>query len=64
MFAFIGVTRLDVIVAEGLAISEAHKESGKQAAFEAISVLDPCCDFQPTPCGRLCDAAATISTDE
>lgn len=45
MFAFIGVTRLDVIVAEGLAVSETDKESGKQAAFEAISVLDPCCDF-------------------
>lgn len=45
MFAFIGVTKLDVIVAEGLAISEAHKESGKQAAFEAISVLDPSCGF-------------------
>lgn len=45
MFAFIGVTKLDVIVAEGLAISEAHRESGMQAAFEAISVLDPCCDF-------------------
>lgn len=45
LFAFIGVTRLDVIVAEGLAISEAHKESGMQAAFEAIAALDPCCDF-------------------
>lgn len=45
MFGFIGVTRLDVIVAEGLAISEAHKESGKRAAFEAISLLEPSCDF-------------------
>ncbi|MBK3732982.1 FMN-dependent NADH-azoreductase [Azospirillum brasilense] len=43
MFAFIGVTKLDVIAAEGLAISEAHRESGMQAAFEAISALDPCC---------------------
>ncbi|WP_353860517.1 NAD(P)H-dependent oxidoreductase [Azospirillum formosense] len=45
LFAFIGVTRLDVIVAEGLAISEAHRESGMQTAFEAIAALDPCCDF-------------------
>ncbi|MBS1164401.1 MAG: FMN-dependent NADH-azoreductase [Proteobacteria bacterium] len=45
MFAFIGVTKFDVIAAEGLAISEAHKESGIQAAFEAIAVLNPSCDL-------------------
>lgn len=45
IFAFIGVTRLDVIVAEDLAISEAHRESGTRAAFEALSALDPRCDF-------------------
>lgn len=48
IFAFIGVTRLDVVVAEGLAISEEHAESGKQAAFEAISALDPVCDLCAT----------------
>ena len=48
MFAFIGVTRLDVVVAEGLAISEEHTERGKQAAFEAISALDPVCDLCAT----------------
>ncbi|CAO3377943.1 FMN-dependent NADH-azoreductase [Azospirillum argentinense] len=45
IFAFIGVTRLDVIVAEGLAVSDAHRENGMQTAFEALSALEPCCDF-------------------
>ncbi|CAO3452602.1 FMN-dependent NADH-azoreductase (EC 1.7.1.6) [Azospirillum argentinense] len=45
IFAFIGVTRLDVIAAEGLAVSEAHRESGTRAAFEALSALDPRCGF-------------------
>lgn len=43
MFAFIGVTRIEAVVAEGLSLSEARKQSGKEAAFEAISALAPCC---------------------
>lgn len=42
MFAFIGVTRIEAVVAEGLSLGEARKQSGKQAAFEAISALAPC----------------------
>ncbi|WP_114858151.1 FMN-dependent NADH-azoreductase [Azospirillum brasilense] len=45
IFAFIGVTRLDVIAADGLAVSDAHRESGTRAAFEALSALDPRCGF-------------------
>ncbi|MFD1745530.1 FMN-dependent NADH-azoreductase [Rhizobium helianthi] len=41
LFAFIGVTCLDVVVAEGLAISDAHRECGRATAFQPISALDP-----------------------
>lgn len=43
IFAFIGVTKLEVIAADGLAISKAQNESSKQAALNAISNLDICC---------------------
>jgi len=43
VFGFIGVTKLEVIAADGLAISKAQKESSKQAAMNAISTLDICC---------------------
>lgn len=43
MFAFIGVTRLEVIEAEGLSLGDARKQSSRQAAFEAISALAPRC---------------------
>ncbi|OCW59600.1 FMN-dependent NADH-azoreductase [Hoeflea olei] len=42
MFAFIGVTRLEVIAADGLSVSDAERESSRQAALEAISTLAPC----------------------
>lgn len=42
ILAFIGVTKLEVIAADGLAVSAAQKESSKQAALEAVLALDPC----------------------
>lgn len=41
IFAFIGVERLEVIAADGLAVDNAQKEHSIREALKSISVLDP-----------------------
>lgn len=40
LFAFLGITRLRFVRAEGLAISPEHRESGLRAARDAIGTVD------------------------
>ncbi len=41
IFAFIGVTRLDVIAADGLAVDDTQKELSIREALKSISALEP-----------------------